>query len=239
MAQGPGEQGTAAELRRSAGSGGSPGPAWCWGRGRGRCRPQGSGGEPAREAQQRERRRKSEPEGLSRGRRRGGTARPGPPSAAVASREPLPAPPVSPPMVLPGSCCPLQGLVPLPQAAGGSLSAAAARLSPPSLRPGAPSRRRPCPSLPFRPLLGLGLLQTGLGCALVALSFGALSLSSAPQVKNACPVWAGSSVSVGRGPGLAMMGSGRASAAPAELAALREAWSRSSAIAWKQPPRNG
>ncbi|NWW39819.1 F1892 protein, partial [Panurus biarmicus] len=47
--------------------------------------------------------------------------------------------------------------------------------------------------LPFHPLLGLGLLQTGLGCSLVALSFGVLSLSSAPQVKNACPVWAGSS----------------------------------------------
>ncbi|NXD97711.1 F1892 protein, partial [Chaetorhynchus papuensis] len=59
----------------------------------------------------------------------------------------------------------------------------------------APPRRRPCPpvALPARPLLGLGLLQTGLGCALVALSFGALWLSSAPQVKNACPLWAGSS----------------------------------------------
>ncbi|NXR49599.1 F1892 protein, partial [Hippolais icterina] len=56
-----------------------------------------------------------------------------------------------------------------------------------------PSRRRPYPALPFHQLLGLGLLQTGLGCALVALSFGALSLSSTPQVKNACPVWAGSS----------------------------------------------
>ncbi|NXL08043.1 F1892 protein, partial [Mesembrinibis cayennensis] len=33
-----------------------------------------------------------------------------------------------------------------------------------------------------------------LGCSLVALNFGALSLSSAPQVKNACPFWAGSSV---------------------------------------------
>ncbi|KAM4878390.1 endosomal transmembrane epsin interactor 1 [Sylvia borin] len=96
-------------------------------------------------------------------------------------------------MVLPGSCCPLQGRVPLPQAAAGSLSAAAAGLSPPPLRPGAPSRRGPCLSLPFHPLLGLGLLQSGLGCALVALSFGALSLSSAPQVKNACPVWAGCS----------------------------------------------
>ncbi|NXA90016.1 F1892 protein, partial [Melanocharis versteri] len=58
-----------------------------------------------------------------------------------------------------------------------------------------PLRRRPCPraALPVRPLLGLGLLQTSLGCALVALSFGALSLSSAPQVKNACPLWAGAS----------------------------------------------
>ncbi|XP_074389515.1 endosomal transmembrane epsin interactor 1 isoform X2 [Zonotrichia albicollis] len=85
-------------------------------------------------------------------------------------------------MVLPGSCCPLQGLVPLPQT------------GPP--RPGAPRRRRlcrPCPLLLFRSLLGLGLLQTGLGCALVALCFGALSLSSAPQVKNASALWAGSS----------------------------------------------
>ncbi|NXC57867.1 F1892 protein, partial [Aleadryas rufinucha] len=59
----------------------------------------------------------------------------------------------------------------------------------------APRRRRPCPTvaLPTRPLLGLGLLQTGLGCALVVLSFGALWLSSAPQVKNSCPLWAGSS----------------------------------------------
>ncbi|NWY23840.1 F1892 protein, partial [Pheucticus melanocephalus] len=57
----------------------------------------------------------------------------------------------------------------------------------------APRCRRPCFLLLFRSLLGLGLLQTGLGCALVALCFGALSLSSAPQVKNACPVWAGSS----------------------------------------------
>ncbi|XP_037979289.1 protein FAM189A2 isoform X3 [Motacilla alba alba] len=83
-------------------------------------------------------------------------------------------------MVLPGSCCPLPGLVPPPQAR--------------PLRLGAPRRCRPCPLLLlFRSLLGLGLLQTGLGCALVAVCFGALSLSSAPQVKNACPLWAGSS----------------------------------------------
>ncbi|NXU00368.1 F1892 protein, partial [Buphagus erythrorhynchus] len=63
--------------------------------------------------------------------------------------------------------------------------------APPRRRPLPPCR--PCLSLPFRSLLGLGLLQTGLGCALVALGFGALWLSSAPQVKNACPLWAGSS----------------------------------------------
>ncbi|NWW51425.1 F1892 protein, partial [Pedionomus torquatus] len=44
------------------------------------------------------------------------------------------------------------------------------------------------------PLLSLGLLQIVLGCALVALNFGAVSLSGAPQVKNACPLWAGSLV---------------------------------------------
>ncbi|XP_014309571.2 protein FAM189A2 [Myotis lucifugus] len=48
--------------------------------------------------------------------------------------------------------------------------------------------------LPGRPLLSLGLLQLILGCCMVALSFGALSLSSSPQVKNSCPFWAGSSV---------------------------------------------
>ncbi|XP_036776090.2 endosomal transmembrane epsin interactor 1 isoform X2 [Manis pentadactyla] len=48
--------------------------------------------------------------------------------------------------------------------------------------------------LPARPLLSLGLLQLTLGCCMVALSFGALSLSSSPQVKNSCPFWAGSSV---------------------------------------------
>ncbi|NXN62278.1 F1892 protein, partial [Rynchops niger] len=47
---------------------------------------------------------------------------------------------------------------------------------------------------PSRPLLSVGVLQIVLGCSLVALNFGALSLSSAPQVKNACPLWAGSSV---------------------------------------------
>ncbi|NXH66555.1 F1892 protein, partial [Hydrobates tethys] len=48
--------------------------------------------------------------------------------------------------------------------------------------------------LPARPLLSLGLLQVVLGCCLVALNFGALSLSGAARVKNACPFWAGYSV---------------------------------------------
>ncbi|KAM6034734.1 endosomal transmembrane epsin interactor 1 isoform 2-T2 [Theristicus caerulescens] len=125
------------------------------------------------------------------------------------------------PVVLPGSCCPVPGLAPPPQpaaataaAAGpaapaGSLSAAAARPLLPPLRPGGhrprlsphrnPRPAAPAPgagSLPARPLLSLGLLQIVLGCSLVALNFGALSLSSAPQVKNACPFWAGSSANL-------------------------------------------
>ncbi|XP_069481882.1 endosomal transmembrane epsin interactor 1 isoform X2 [Ambystoma mexicanum] len=48
--------------------------------------------------------------------------------------------------------------------------------------------------LPARPLLSLGLLQLILGCCMVALSFGALSLSGSLQIKNSCPFWAGSSV---------------------------------------------
>ncbi|XP_072215853.1 endosomal transmembrane epsin interactor 1 isoform X2 [Excalfactoria chinensis] len=118
------------------------------------------------------------------------------------------------PVVLPGSCCPVPGLSAGSPAAGtatqppGSLPAAAAEPSLPPLR----SRRAGCPRprpaarssparrapgaglLPSRPLLSLGLLQLVLGCCMVALSFGALSLSGAPQVKNACPFWAGSSV---------------------------------------------
>ncbi|XP_032070048.1 protein FAM189A2 [Thamnophis elegans] len=70
---------------------------------------------------------------------------------------------------------------------------------PPSLSPvasrlnGASSAACQSP-LPARPLLSLGLLQLILGCSMVALSFGALSLSNSPQVKNSCPFWAGSSV---------------------------------------------
>ncbi|XP_006527219.1 endosomal transmembrane epsin interactor 1 isoform X1 [Mus musculus] len=130
------------------------------------------------------------------------------------------------PVVLPGSCCPVAGLSGGPQAGGpGAATAAAAQEPPlPPLRPRWPrgalqpparprcapaavlapppalaSRRPAAPGsalLPARPLLSLGLLQLILGCCMVALSFGALSLSSSPQVKNSCPFWAGSSVNL-------------------------------------------
>uniref|UniRef100_A0A8D0CD12 Endosomal transmembrane epsin interactor 1 n=2 Tax=Salvator merianae TaxID=96440 RepID=A0A8D0CD12_SALMN len=63
-----------------------------------------------------------------------------------------------------------------------------------SRRAGASAAAAGSALLPARPLLSLGLLQLILGCCLVALSFGALSLSGSPQVKNSCPFWAGSSV---------------------------------------------
>ncbi|XP_053155355.1 endosomal transmembrane epsin interactor 1 isoform X2 [Hemicordylus capensis] len=127
------------------------------------------------------------------------------------------------PVVLPGSCCPMAGLSAVPEAAR-PCPAAAAAAQDPSLPPPPPLRPRwsrsglqqprPRPAalspvasrragasatagpglLPARPLLSLGLLQLILGCCMVALSFGALSLSSSPQVKNSCPFWAGSSV---------------------------------------------
>ncbi|XP_076021230.1 endosomal transmembrane epsin interactor 1 isoform X2 [Genypterus blacodes] len=89
------------------------------------------------------------------------------------------------PVVLPGSCCPVSG---------------ASQLAEPSYR----SRPRGLSSsriasggsrlLPGRPLLSLGLLQLLLGGSMVALSFGALSLSNSPPIRNSCPFWAGSSV---------------------------------------------
>ena len=96
-------------------------------------------------------------------------------------------PPMSLPVVLPGSCCPVTG---------------ASVLAEPSYR------NRPrglCASshiasggsrllLPGRPLLSLGLLQLLLGGCMVTLSFGALSLSNSPPIRNSCPFWAGSSV---------------------------------------------
>lgn len=157
-------------------------------------------------------------------------------SVLRASPQPRAAPfparlPMSLPVVLPGSCCPVAGLSGGPQAGGPGATATAAQEPPlPPLRPRWPRAalqppvRSRCPAtaagvlavppalssrraaavapssalLPGRPLLSLGLLQLILGCCMVALSFGALSLSSSPQVKNSCPFWAGSSVSAVR-----------------------------------------
>lgn len=99
------------------------------------------------------------------------------------------------PVVLPGSCCPVAGVSlasqladPAHRSRPRSISAGATRM------PASQSRLIPA-LLPGRPLLSLGLLQLVLGCSMVALSFGALSLSSSPPIRNSCPFWAGSSVS--------------------------------------------
>lgn len=133
---------------------------------------------------------------------------------------PPPPRPMSLPVVLPGSCCPMARLSAVSEV--GRPAAAAVAPNPPqppprrlrwsssgfrqprprpaslspvaSRRSGASSAAGPGP-LPARPLLSLGLLQLILGCSMVALSFGALSLTNSSQVKNSCPFWAGSSVS--------------------------------------------
>lgn len=104
--------------------------------------------------------------------------------------------PMSLPVVLPGSCCRLSGAALAHQFANASyrsrsrcVSALPARMS------GSQTRITPA-LLPARPLLSLGLLQLVLGCSMVALSFGALSLSNSPPIRNSCPFWAGSSVSI-------------------------------------------
>ncbi|XP_058491490.1 endosomal transmembrane epsin interactor 1 isoform X2 [Solea solea] len=91
------------------------------------------------------------------------------------------------PVVLPGSCCPVTGT--------SQLSEPFCRNRPRGLS--ASSRFTGSGSrllLPGRPLLSLGLLQLLLGGSMVALSFGALSLSNSPPIRNSCPFWAGSSV---------------------------------------------
>ena len=92
------------------------------------------------------------------------------------------------PVVLPGSCCPVTGAS---QLAEPSYRNRPRGLSASSRIAGGGSRLL----LPGRPLLSLGLLQLLLGGSMVALSFGALSLSNSPPVRNSCPFWAGSSVS--------------------------------------------
>ncbi|XP_066113222.1 endosomal transmembrane epsin interactor 1 isoform X2 [Saccopteryx bilineata] len=114
----------------------------------------------------------------------------GPGATATAVQEP-PLPPlrprwpraVLPPPVRPRFSAPAAGALAAPPALSSRRAAATAAAAAPSSA-----------LLPARPLLSLGLLQLILGCCMVALSFGALSLSSSPQVKNSCPFWAGSSV---------------------------------------------
>ncbi|XP_010874394.1 protein FAM189A2 [Esox lucius] len=97
------------------------------------------------------------------------------------------------PVVLPGSCCPVTGVSLASQLADPSFRSRPPRCISTSRMPGSQSRLLPA-LLPGRPLLSLGLLQLVLGCSMVALSFGALSLSSSPPIRNSCPFWAGSSV---------------------------------------------
>ncbi|XP_037013504.2 endosomal transmembrane epsin interactor 1 isoform X2 [Artibeus jamaicensis] len=120
----------------------------------------------------------------------GGQQAGGPGASATVAQEP-PLPPLRPrwpraalqPPLRPRCSATAGGVLAAPPALSSRRAAAAAAAAAPSSA-----------GLPARPLLSLGLLQLILGCCMVALSFGALSLSSSPQVKNACPFWAGSSV---------------------------------------------
>lgn len=106
--------------------------------------------------------------------------------------------PMSLPVVLPGSCCRLSGAAlahHLADASHRSRSRSRCVSALPSRMSGSQTRLIPA-LLPARPLLSLGLLQLVLGCSMVALSFGALSLSNSLPIRNSCPFWAGSSVSI-------------------------------------------
>ncbi|XP_005605024.3 endosomal transmembrane epsin interactor 1 isoform X1 [Equus caballus] len=120
----------------------------------------------------------------------GGPQAGGPGAAAAAAQEP-PLPPLRPRWPRAALQPPARPRCAAPAAAAGVLAA------PPALASRRAAAAAAAPGsalLPARPLLSLGLLQLILGCCMVALSFGALSLSSSPQVKNSCPFWAGSSV---------------------------------------------
>ncbi|XP_007182304.2 endosomal transmembrane epsin interactor 1 isoform X3 [Balaenoptera acutorostrata] len=123
----------------------------------------------------------------------GGPQAGGPGAAAAAAQEP-PLPPLRPRWSR-------AALQPPARPRCAATAAAAGVLAPPPAlsyrRAAAAAAAAPGSALlPARPLLSLGLLQLILGCCMVALSFGALSLSSSPQVKNSCPFWAGSSVNL-------------------------------------------
>ncbi|KAM3849243.1 endosomal transmembrane epsin interactor 1 [Diretmus argenteus] len=90
------------------------------------------------------------------------------------------------PVVLPGSCNAVAG--------ASQLSEPSSRNQPRGLSTSSRMAGGSRSLLPGRPLLSLGLLQLLLGGSIVALSFGALSLSNSPPIRNSCPFWAGSSV---------------------------------------------
>lgn len=104
--------------------------------------------------------------------------------------------PMSLPVVLPGSCCRLSGAVLAHQLADAPYRTRSRCVSALPSRMSGPQTRLIPAVLPARPLLSIGLLQLVLGCSMVALSFGALSLSNSPPIRNSCPFWAGSSVSI-------------------------------------------
>ncbi|KAK9523167.1 hypothetical protein VZT92_019580 [Zoarces viviparus] len=95
------------------------------------------------------------------------------------------------PVVLPGSCCPVIGA---PMLAEQPYRTRPRGLSASSRITGGSGSGGSRLLLPGRPLLSLGLLQVLLGGSMVALCFGALSLSNSPPIRNSCPFWAGSSV---------------------------------------------
>ncbi|XP_075955646.1 endosomal transmembrane epsin interactor 1 [Anarhichas minor] len=95
------------------------------------------------------------------------------------------------PVVLPGSCCQVIGA---PMLAEQPYRNRPRDLSASSRITGGSGSGGSRLLLPGRPLLSLGLLQVLLGGSMVALCFGALSLSNSPPIRNSCPFWAGSSV---------------------------------------------
>ncbi|XP_043572788.1 protein FAM189A2 isoform X2 [Chiloscyllium plagiosum] len=103
------------------------------------------------------------------------------------------------PVVLPTSCCPVQattpsGEPPLRNRARCVSWPGALHSSSNNSNNTSPARQPlHCP-LYGRSLFALGLLQIALGFSIVSLSFGALSLTESPNVRNSCPFWAGSSV---------------------------------------------
>ncbi|XP_069778464.1 endosomal transmembrane epsin interactor 1 isoform X2 [Narcine bancroftii] len=96
------------------------------------------------------------------------------------------------PVVLPSSCPVVAGT------AGGEPPLRCRGRWAPGVLPqnaGSSPGRQTVPSpLYGRSLFALGLLQIALGFSVVSLSFGALSLTESPNVRNSCPFWAGSSV---------------------------------------------